>query len=158
MIKLVRIDDRLIHGQVAYTWTGYLGANVILIANDQVLKDELKKMALNLAAPSGVKVLFKSLDESIEYLNSDASSKLKIFVLVDKSADALKLVKGVKEISSINVGGMRMSDGKEMRTPSIAVDEQDINHFKEMEESGVQIEIRQTPVENKKPLAVLLNK
>ncbi len=115
-------------------------------------------MALNLAAPSGVKVLFKSLDESIEYLNSDASSKLKIFVLVDKSADALKLVKGVKEISSINVGGMRMSDGKEMRTPSIAVDEQDINHFKEMEESGVQIEIRQTPVENKKPLAVLLNK
>ncbi len=51
MIKLVRIDDRLIHGQVAYTWTGYLGANVILIANDQVLKDELKKNGSKSSCP-----------------------------------------------------------------------------------------------------------
>lgn len=157
MIKLIRIDDRLIHGQVAYTWTGYLDANIILVANNQVVEDELKKMALNLAAPSGVNVIFKTIDESITYLNSDESVKPKVFVLIDNSHDALQLAKGLSEIESINIGGMRMSAGKKMKTPSIAVDGEDIENFKQIQDLGIKIEIRQTPVENKKGLEVLLD-
>lgn len=157
MIKLIRIDDRLVHGQVAYAWTGSLNANVILVANDQVANDEFKKMTLQLATPGGVKLICKSIADSIQFLNSEESIKLQIFVLVDNSLDALQLAKGVKGVGAINVGGMRMGDGKKMKTPAVAVDDKDIDNFTEIEALGIELEIRQVPAEKKKRLASLLN-
>ena len=55
MIKLTRIDDRLLHGQVAFTWTPALSADCIVIANDKVAKDEFLKMTLNLAKPASAR-------------------------------------------------------------------------------------------------------
>lgn len=54
MVSLMRIDDRLIHGQVAYGWATSLGINVILVANDEAKNDQMKAMSLNLAKPSNV--------------------------------------------------------------------------------------------------------
>ncbi|SDN46069.1 PTS system, mannose-specific IIB component [Fictibacillus solisalsi] len=152
MITLLRIDDRLVHGQVAYAWTGALGANVILVSSDVVVNDEFKKMTLSLATPSGVKLLCKSIDDSIDFLNSGDSAKAKIFVLVDNSLDALRLAKGIKGLKAINVGGMRMQQGKKMVTPAVAVDQGDITNFREIESLGVEVEIRQVPSEKKKRL------
>ena len=69
MIKLTRIDDRLVHGQVAFTWVPALGVNCLLVANDKVAKDEFMKMTLGLAKPAGTKLLVKSLHEAAEFLN-----------------------------------------------------------------------------------------
>ena len=49
MIKLFRVDHRLLHGQVAFSWTSALGADCILIANDAVMKDDLRKTSIKLA-------------------------------------------------------------------------------------------------------------
>ena len=51
MILMLRVDHRLLHGQIAYSWTNYLNANCILIANDGIMKDELKKTAIYMAKP-----------------------------------------------------------------------------------------------------------
>lgn len=156
MIKLIRIDDRLIHGQVAYAWTRYLDANCILVANDQIPNDDFKKMSLNLAKPPGVDLLIKSVFQAIDYLKSDLSSKKKIFVLVDCSNDALEIAKGLSDVKSINVGGIRMSDGKKMISNSVAVDESDISNFKELISLEVELEIRQVPSEKKKLIKNLI--
>lgn len=105
MIKLLRIDDRLIHGQVAFAWTKHLGVNCILVANDVVVNDELKKMMLNLAKPPGVNLLLLSVADAVSFLNGEESDKYTTFVLVDKASDALALCKGVKAIGAVNVGG-----------------------------------------------------
>ncbi|WP_066059954.1 PTS system mannose/fructose/N-acetylgalactosamine-transporter subunit IIB [Robertmurraya korlensis] len=152
MIKLLRIDDRLVHGQVAYAWTGALDANVILVSSDTVVHDEFKKMTLSLATPSGVKLVTKSVSDSIEFLNGSGSANSKIFVLVDNSTDALRLAKGVTGLKTVNVGGIRMSNGKKMKTPAVAVDETDIANFIEIEAMGIEVEIRQVPSEKKKLL------
>ena len=57
MIKLLRVDHRLLHGQVAMTWTQELDTNCILIACDAVVKDDVRKTTLKLARPAGVKWL-----------------------------------------------------------------------------------------------------
>lgn len=59
MINLIRIDERLLHGQVAYAWTRHLGINCILVANDQVVNNELSKISLNLAKPADVDLIVK---------------------------------------------------------------------------------------------------
>ena len=156
MITLLRIDDRLIHGQVAFAWTKHLGVNCILVANDTVVKDELKKMMLNLAKPPGVKLLLFSVADAVSFLNSEEADKYKTFVLVDKAPDALALCQGVKGISAVNVGGMRMAEGKKMISSAVAVNEADIQAFETMASMGVEVEVRQVPTEKKKNIMELI--
>lgn len=156
MIKLLRIDDRLIHGQVAFAWTKYLGINCMLVANDLVVNDELKKMMLNLAKPPGVKLILLSVADAVSFLNGEESEKYTTFVLVDKAADALSLCQGTKRIPSVNVGGMRMSEGKRMISPAVAVDDADIQAFEQMASIGVEVEVRQVPTEKKKTITELI--
>lgn len=53
-IVLVRVDNRLIHGQVATQWTSTVGANLLLVANDEVAKSKMRQNLMNMAAPQGV--------------------------------------------------------------------------------------------------------
>ena len=71
MVELCRIDDRLLHGQVAFSWTNELSADCILIANDAVVHDEVFKTTMKLAKPSGVKLVIKNLEDSIKASISD---------------------------------------------------------------------------------------
>jgi mannose/fructose/N-acetylgalactosamine-specific phosphotransferase system component IIB len=158
MISLLRIDDRLIHGQVAYGWTSALGVNVILVVNDEAQKDQMKAMALNLAKPNNVNLYIRGVKESGEIVEKFAGSqKSNVFVLVKNSNDALSLVKnsgGV--IKEVNVGGLRYSEGKRKLTDLIAVDDQDLANFEEMEKLGVELEFRMLPRDKKKSLKDLL--
>lgn len=77
MISLVRIDDRLIHGQVAVVWTKHLGVNRILVANDQIVNNEVQKMSLRMAAPDTVKCGIMAVKEAGEVLNDPRSEKRK---------------------------------------------------------------------------------
>lgn len=70
MIKALHLDDRLIHGQVAISWTRFLDANVLLVINDEVVKNELRKKALKMAVPPGVKYGFRSVEDGIAFLNA----------------------------------------------------------------------------------------
>jgi fructoselysine and glucoselysine-specific PTS system IIB component len=152
LIKLLRIDDRLIHGQVAYIWTSYLGINCILVANDAVIKDEIKKLSLKLANPAGVKLVMLNVQDSIQYLNGNEAAGLKILVLTDNTQDTLDIAMGVSSLKLVNVGGMRMKEGKKMKTNEVAVDQQDINNLKDIAAMGIGVEIRAVPVNKLKTI------
>ena len=85
MIVLTRVDHRLLHGQVAFSWTSHLSADCILIANDEVAGDETKKTIIRLAKPSGVKLVIKSVADSIKAINNGATDKYKLFVGLKKN-------------------------------------------------------------------------
>ncbi|AJO24385.1 PTS system sorbose subfamily transporter subunit IIB [Heyndrickxia coagulans] len=154
----MRIDDRLLHGQVAYGWTSSLGVNVILVVNDEAKNDQMKAMALNLAKPNQVKLYIRGVEESGEIVRKFAEAKKsKVLVLVKNSADALSLAQGSGgAIHSVNVGGMRYSEGKLKLTDLVAVDQQDLENFKKMQELGVELEFRLLPRDKKKTLSDLL--
>lgn len=80
MIKLTRVDYRLIHGQVAMSWTHALDVDCILLASDAVAKDDMRKAALRLARPNGVKLVIKDVDAAIEALNSGVTDKYSLFI------------------------------------------------------------------------------
>lgn len=150
MIKLTRIDDRLVHGQVAFTWTPSLNIDCILVANDKVVKDEFQKMTLNLAKPSGIKLLIKSVVDGATFLNDERSKSLKILVLVNNVKDAASLVAQVQEITSINLGGLRSKDGSKLISKAFAVNEEDIEIIRDLLEKGIELEVRQVPTDNKR--------
>src|ERR1700712_121369 len=142
MIKLTRIDDRLVHGQVAFTWTPALGVNCLLIANDKVAKDEFLKMTLGLAKPAGTKLLIKSLADAATFLNDEKSRNMKILLIINSVKDAYALVNEVEEIKSVNFGGLRMIDGTRLISKAIAVNDEDVILIKELLNKGIELELR----------------
>jgi fructoselysine and glucoselysine-specific PTS system IIB component len=147
MIKLTRIDDRLLHGQVAFTWTPSLGVDCVLVANDKVAKDEFQKMTLGLAKPAGAKLFIKTVSESVSFLNDEKNKSLKILILVNSVQDAFKLTEGVAEITSINFGGIRSREGARSISKAVSVTEEDIVLIGQMLAKSIELEIRQVPSE-----------
>ena len=143
-ILLTRIDNRLIHGQVATQWNSTLGANLILVANDDVAGNKMRQNLMNMAAPTGVATRFFSLQKTIEVIHK-ASPKQHIFLVAENPSDVLTLVKGGVPIRKVNIGNMHMSEGKRQVATSVAVDDADVAAFKELQELGVELEIRRVP-------------
>lgn len=146
MIKLTRIDYRLIHGQVAFAWTNFLGADCILIANDDVATNEMRKSALRLAKPQGVKVVFKNIEDSIQAINDGKTDKYKLFIVCETVKDALELAKHCKQIEVVNVGLMKKADeNSKMLGKAVYADEAELEKLRQLCDLGIQVEMRQAP-------------
>ena len=102
MIKLLRIDHRLLHGQVAFSWAQNLDANAILLANDELVHDTLRQNVIKFSKPAGVKVIAKSIDDSVEAIKSGVTDKYNLFIIVETIQDAYKLAKAIN-LNEINL-------------------------------------------------------
>ena len=145
MIKLFRVDHRLLHGQVAFSWTSTLGADCILIANDAVMKDDLRKTSIKLAKPAGVKLVIKNIEDSIQALNSGVTDKYKLFIVVESVDDAYRLASNCKQIKSLNLGGTKPREGTRNISKAINVTQHEEGLIKEMIDQGIDVEIRMVP-------------
>lgn len=145
MIVQTRVDHRLLHGQVAFSWTSALGADCILIANDAVPKDDLRKTTLKLAKPAGVKLVIKTVDDSIKAINSGVTDKYKLFIITETIADAKRLIDGCPHIKTLNLGGTRSGAGRKQVSKAVFVDDKDCQAIEQMADRGVDVEIRMVP-------------
>ncbi|WP_294602774.1 PTS sugar transporter subunit IIB [uncultured Lactobacillus sp.] len=149
MIKLLRVDHRLLHGQVAFSWTQELGVDCILIANNDVPNNEIRKTAMKLAKPQGVKLVIKNISDSIKALKSGVTDKYKLFIVVESVADAYSLATAYPQINHINLGGTKPADGTKQISKAINVTNEDESKLKELVNQGCEIEIRQVPNDKK---------
>lgn len=145
MISAVRVDHRLIHGQVAFSWTHYLGADCILIASDDILNNQIKMTAMKMAKPHGVKLVIKGIDDSIKALNSGVTDKYRLFILCESVADVYKLAKQVKSIKKINLGGTKDTDSRVNISKAVFVSKDDIEKLKELDSLGIEVSTQLVP-------------
>ena len=132
MIKMLRVDHRLLHGQVAFSWTGYLGVNCILIANDDCVTNDLRRTTLRLAKPSSCKLIVKGIEESIAALNSGKADKYNLFIVVDNVADAYRLAAGEHTHPHPSNHNINFTDQEEMM-------------LRELIDKNIDVELRMVP-------------
>lgn len=150
MIKLVRVDHRLLHGQVAMSWTQSIGTDCILIANDSVVDDDIRKTTLKIAKPYGCKLVFKTIKDSIEAINSGKTDKYNLFIIVDSVKDVVKLARKVNAIKSINLGGIKFKEGATVFSNAISLMPEEIEELSQLIlDQEIEIEIRQIPTDKK---------
>lgn len=155
MISLVRVDDRLIHGQVAVVWSKYLGVSRIVVANDDVIKDETQMMALSMAVPSNIKASFKSVDDAIKLLADPRAEKLKILVVVASPKDALRLVTALpSQINEVNIGNYGRINNvdsiqKEQISRNVFVTESDKVDLEQLNQAVDKLYIQSIPTDSK---------
>lgn len=156
-ILLTRIDNRLVHGQVGVTWVNYLGANLLLVANDEVSNDEVRQNLMDMVVSEGISTRYFSLKKTISVI-SKASPRQKIFLVVQTPQDVLTLKRGGVPINYVNIGNMHFAEGKKQIASTVSVDKDDIHAFKELDALGVKCEIQGVPGEHIKNIFDLIEK
>lgn len=148
-IKMLRIDDRLIHGQVAAVWTKQAGIEQIIIVNDEVAKDSLQQSVQKMAAPSNVRVSIFAVDEFIHVLKQQTPIKRDTMILFTNPLDVIKTInEGGKIVDTIIVGGMRSKEGRAMINKSVYVNEAEDDAFKQLMQAGIQVILRAVPTDS----------
>ena len=140
----IRIDDRLLHGQVGVTWANTLGANLIIVANDKVVDDPVQQALMEMVVSEQVGVRFFSIEKTIALLPK-ASPKQKIIIVCKSAQDALKLVVGGIEIEAINIGNIHnIANGKRIHR-ALALTDDDIESLKKISNLGVKLHVQPVP-------------
>lgn len=158
MIQNIRIDDRLLHGQVAYSWKSALGYEAIVIASDDASGNPIRTQALKLAKPDGVKLAVRTIDAAITMLNDARLKDTKVFVVTDSVESALKMYSSIEENPTVTLGGIQMTEGKKLFAPAVYLTQEDVRLLDQLLEQGANLEIKQVPVDKTKDFKELKEK
>ncbi|WP_313468763.1 PTS system mannose/fructose/N-acetylgalactosamine-transporter subunit IIB [Carnobacterium sp.] len=144
-ITAVRIDGRLIHGQVANLWTTKLDISRIMVVDDSVSNNAIEKSGLKLATPAGVKLSILPIEKAAANILAGKYDSQRLLIIAKKPDRLLKLVELGVPIKEINVGNMSQTDGSKSVTRSINVIDEDIETFKKLDEKGVKLVSQMVP-------------
>lgn len=145
----IRVDHRLVHGQVAFSWVTAVNANCILVANDAAASDEMQMTALRLVAPQGVKIVIKSVADSIQQINAGKTDKYRLLVIVKNVHDGWSLVKGCPAVKELNVGGTDKVANSEQLAASVFLSQADKVELKELANQGINVFSQMVPNDKK---------
>ncbi len=148
-IVLVRIDDRLIHGQVVEGWLKSIRANHIVIVSDDVARDRMQQTLLAMAVPSSIRVTSLSVDDAASMLKQDTFANERVLLLLSRPSDVMRLLERGVTLSSVNVGGMHFAPGKKQLLRNLCVDEDDVRAFACAVDRGVELEGRVLPSDDR---------
>lgn len=148
MIKMIRVDYRLLHGQVAVSWTKALGSDCILLVSDTVLDDKLRLSALALAKPDGCKVVIKNTVDAIAALKSGVTDKYKLFIVCEtvQQAGVIARELGVDEI---NLGNIPFSEDARQVSQSIFLTDENNAYLKELMDAGIELFVQMIPADGR---------
>jgi PTS system mannose-specific IIB component len=157
-IGLARIDDRLIHGQVATRWTKETNVQRIIVVSDEVAADTVRKTLLTQVAPPGVTAHVVDVAKMIRVYNNPKYAGERIMLLFTNPTDVERVVEGGVNITSVNIGGMAFRQGKTQVNNAISVDEKDIEAFKKLNARGIELEARKVSTDQKLKMMDLISK
>jgi D-glucosaminate PTS system EIIB component len=141
-LRLVRIDDRLIHGQVVAVWLRALGADRIVIVDDATAHDAFLRDVLVMAAPPGVPVEVLDVAGGTPRLMDLAAAPEPIFVLARTPRAVLALRRAGVPIEVVDLGGLGAGPGRHRLYKTISVSLEEMRELRELEELGTRVEIQ----------------
>ncbi|MCU6169740.1 PTS mannose transporter subunit IIAB [Enterobacter bugandensis] len=158
VIGLARIDDRLIHGQVATRWTKETNVQRIIVVSDEVAADTVRKTLLTQVAPPGVTAHVVDVAKMIRVYNNPKYAGERVMLLFTNPTDVERIVEGGVKITSVNIGGMAFRQGKTQANNAISVDAKDIEAFNKLNARGIELEARKVSTDQKLKMMDLIGK
>ena len=145
-IILVRIDDRLIHGQVVVGWVRQYKINQIIVSDDRAAKDSLQKNLMEMAvADSEMEVSVLTTEETADWILKKRFESRRSILLMSSPGEALRLLKIGVGLSVLNIGNLRYTDGCKQLTESVFVNREGLLNFKELNQLGIRLEYQAAP-------------
>ncbi|RSK70557.1 PTS mannose transporter subunit IIAB [Enterobacter huaxiensis] len=158
VIGLARIDDRLIHGQVATRWTKETNVKRIIVVSDDVAADKVRSTLLTQVAPPGVTAHVVDVAKMIRVYNNPKYAGERVMLLFTNPTDVERIVEGGVKITSVNIGGMAFRQGKTQVNNAISVDAKDIEAFNKLNARGIELEARKVSTDQRLKMMDLIGK
>jgi D-glucosaminate-specific PTS system IIB component len=147
-VKLVRLDYRLIHGQVITKWNNLIGATKIVIIDDALMNDPFMVDVYTMASPPGVDVEVYNVEQFVEKNSQGVFNEGRILILLKKIATLSELVNRKVEINEVQIGGLGGGKGRKQIVTGVTVSNEDVDELNQLE-GHVKIYFQVTPEENK---------
>ena len=149
MLSLIRVDDRLIHGQVMAVWVRALNINHILVIDNTTAADAFSQQVMQLAVPSTMRLSIYSVANAVAALHNAEISDDHVLVLlrdVESAADLQPLFRW----TALNLGGSGMSAGRKLIWRSIALSNRQIKLLDRLQTDGVDVYLQMVPSDHKR--------
>lgn len=146
-IALVRVDSRLVHGQIIEAWVPYLRANCICVVNDDVANDFFRETVIRMAVPQGVEVQFHGVDDFAASPKENLVGSKRAIVLFASISDANRAYRGGFKFSVLNLGNLYTENCRQRLSSCVQLDEREVVSLKELLRSDVRIELQRVPGE-----------
>lgn len=154
MIKLIRLDYRLLHGQVVFAWTGYVGAQRIIIVDDEAASDELKKTALSLSKPVGIRLNIFSLETALTKMPKVETLNENVMMIFGNTKTLRVFCESYPKIKEINYGAQANREGTKQYASSIFLTESEVEDTRCLSNMGIKLNVQQTPSHKSETLAL----
>ncbi len=141
----VRIDERLIHGQVAGIWAPSLHTQRIIVINDEAAADSLQKSSLRMAAPTSMRLSVLPVESAAKNIRSGKYGKQRLFLVFKNPTDVLRYLKAGGKLTHVNVGNMSYKEGSKYITKSIKVLEEEIDVFESIAAMDINVTAQLVP-------------
>ncbi|HIX68508.1 MAG TPA: PTS sugar transporter subunit IIB [Candidatus Anaerostipes excrementavium] len=148
----VRVDDRLIHGQVVTQWVKVFKAQKIVVIDDTVAKDKMQKNILKFAAPSDIKVSILSVEKAAEVWEKNKFGNLSVFVLFKDVKQIAKLKEKGVSFDEITLGNMSIVNGRKQIYKSTGFTEEEAQVLFDLQKDGMHIFFQTQPTDKKESL------
>lgn len=155
-IIISRVDDRLIHGQVATSWIRGMNIEVAVVVDDAISNNPTQISILKVSAPAEIKIYALSVDKFVEKYNKGILDKYRTMLVFENVNSALALIEKGIPIPSLNLGGMRFKDGRRQITKALSVSEDEEITIRKIHDLGVEVEHRQLTSDTKTDVITLL--
>jgi len=156
-IVLSRVDERLVHGQVGVQWVGFVNANIVVVVDDAVAKDQTQQDLMEMVLAEGIAIRFWTVEKTIANIHR-ASDRQRILMVCKNPSTYVQLAEGGVEIKKVNVGNMHFQDGKKQIAKTVSVDAEDITAFETLKKLGIAAVVQGIPTEPAVDIFGLLNK
>ena len=154
----VRIDTRLLHGQVATAWTKSVNPTRIIVVSDGVAHDELRKTMIEQAAPPGVPANVVPISKMIQVARDPRFGDTRALLLFETPQDLLRAIEGGVDIKKVNLGSMAHSVGKVVVTNAVAMGDDDVKTIEELISKGIEFDVRKVPADSPEDINAMLKK
>lgn len=141
----VRIDDRLIHGQVAVYWCNAVGATRIMVANDSVAANDIQKSALRLVVPPGLSSSLISVDKAVSNICAGKYRGQRVILILKSPLDAVRLLDGGVKLEAINTGNLSVREGTVNLKKNVNVTPEELAAFRHLHAAGIKLTAKLVP-------------
>lgn len=155
-IHLYRIDDRLIHGQVVVGWGQPLNIRLLILVDDLVASSDWEKELYRMAVPPDMEVRFTDVATAIREHAKYASDPRPGLLITGDIGSMYRLVKGVKAIGSVNLGGIHHRAGRSEKLRYVYLTPEEEQQLRELEAAGVEVTAQDVPSARAVPLPEVL--
>ncbi|MEW5721597.1 MAG: PTS sugar transporter subunit IIB [Thermodesulfobacteriota bacterium] len=153
---LVRVDCRLIHGQIIEAWVPHTRTECLVVANDEAAQDPLTRSIMEMAVPPSIELAVLAVRDAAETLTAGKWAEKRTMVLVADCKDALTLYKTGLNFDRLNLGNLICTPGKKQVTCFISLDTADVGYIREFQDHGIHVEARPVPRDPSRNMAEVL--